>query len=112
MQTNAVLIVQKTSKGDVSGNTACTPPGSTCITSTGGKITVRSTVPGLIAPDCLSCPVCLSYHASIFVKLPWCHVSQPLAPYCPVYAYCIHLPVVLLLALFPPKAEHIPRGQT
>src|SRR5580692_2071163 len=42
MQTNAVIIVQKTSKGDVSGNTACTPPGSTCITSIGGKITVRS----------------------------------------------------------------------
>ena len=46
MQTNTVLIVQKTSKGDVSGNTAYTPPGSTCITSTGGKITVRSTAPG------------------------------------------------------------------
>ena len=42
MQTNTVIIVQKTSKGDVSGNTACTSPGSTCITSTGGKITVRS----------------------------------------------------------------------
>ena len=42
MQTNAVIIVQKTSKGDVSGSTACTSPDSTCITSTGGKITVRS----------------------------------------------------------------------
>ena len=42
MQTNTVIIVQKTSKGDVSGNTACTPVSSTCITSTGGKITVRS----------------------------------------------------------------------
>ena len=42
MQTNTVIIIQKTSKGDVSGNTACIPLGSTCITSTGGKITVRS----------------------------------------------------------------------
>ena len=64
MQTNAVLIVQKTSKGDVSGNTAYTPLGSTCIILTGGKITVRLTVLGLIVPDCLSCPVCHLYHAS------------------------------------------------
>ena len=42
MQTNAVIIVQKTSKGDVSGNTAYTPLGSTCTTSIGGKITVKS----------------------------------------------------------------------
>ena len=42
MQTNTVIIVQKTSKGDVSGNTAYTPLGSTYIISTGGKITVRS----------------------------------------------------------------------
>ena len=42
MQTNAVLIVQKTSKGDISGNTVYTPLGSTYITLMGGKITVRS----------------------------------------------------------------------
>ena len=42
MQINTVFIVQKTSKGDVSGNTAYTPLGSTCITLIGGKITVRS----------------------------------------------------------------------
>ena len=42
MQTNTVIIVQKTSKGDVSGNTAYTPLSSTYIISTGGKITVRS----------------------------------------------------------------------
>ena len=42
MQTNTVIIVQKTSKGDISGNTAYTPLGSTCITLIGGKITVRS----------------------------------------------------------------------
>ena len=42
MQTNTVIIVQKTSKGDVSGNTAYTPPGSTYIILMGGKITVRS----------------------------------------------------------------------
>ena len=42
MQTNTVIIVQKTSKGDVSGNTAYTPLGSTYITLMGGKITVRS----------------------------------------------------------------------
>ena len=41
MQTNTVIIVQKTSKGDVSGNTACTPLGSTYITLIGEKITVR-----------------------------------------------------------------------
>ena len=42
MQTNTVIILQKTSKGDVSGNTAYTPLNSTCITLMGGKITVRS----------------------------------------------------------------------
>ena len=42
MQTNIVIIVQKTSKGDVSGNTAYTPLSSTCIILMGGKITVRS----------------------------------------------------------------------
>ena len=42
MQTNTVIIVQKTSKGDISGNTMYTPLGSTYITSIGGKITVRS----------------------------------------------------------------------
>ena len=62
MQINTVLIVQKTSKGDVSGSTACTPLGSTCIILTGGKITIRLTVPGLITPNCLSCPVCLLNH--------------------------------------------------
>ena len=41
MQTNTVLIVQKTSKGDMSGNTAYTPLSSTCIILIGGKITVR-----------------------------------------------------------------------
>ena len=42
MQTNTVIIVQKTSKGDVSGNTVYTPLGSTYIILTGGKITIRS----------------------------------------------------------------------
>ena len=42
MQTNTVIIVQKTSKGDISGNIAYTPLGSTYIILTGGKITVRS----------------------------------------------------------------------
>ena len=37
-----MIIIQKTSKGDISGNTAYTPLGSTCITLTGGKITVKS----------------------------------------------------------------------
>ena len=41
MQTNTVIIVQKTSKGGMSGNTAYTPLGSTYITLMGGKITVR-----------------------------------------------------------------------
>ena len=64
MQTNTVFIVQKTSKGDVSGKTVYTPLGSTCITLTGGKITVRSTALGLIVPNCLSYPVYHLYHAS------------------------------------------------
>ena len=38
---NTVIIVQKTSKGDISGNTAYTPLGSTYIILIGGKITVR-----------------------------------------------------------------------
>ena len=42
MQTNTVIIVQKTSKGDMSGNTAYTPLDSTYITLTGGKITIKS----------------------------------------------------------------------
>ena len=42
MQINAVIIVQKTSKGDISGNTACTPLGSTYTILTGGKITIKS----------------------------------------------------------------------
>ena len=37
-----MIIVQKTSKGDISGNTVYTPLGSTYITLIGGKITVRS----------------------------------------------------------------------
>ena len=41
MQINTVIIVQKTSKGDVSGNIAYTPLGSTCIILMGGKITVK-----------------------------------------------------------------------
>ena len=40
------------------------------------------------------------------IVLSWCHVSQPLAPYCPVYAHYIRLLVVLLLALFPLRAEY------
>ena len=58
-----MLIVQKTSKGDVSGNTAYTPLGSTCIILMGGKITVKSTALGLIVPDYLSCPIYYLYHA-------------------------------------------------
>ena len=59
MQTNAVLIVQKPSKGDMSGNTAYTPLGSTYIILMGGKITVRLTALGLIIPDYLFYPI---YH--------------------------------------------------
>ena len=65
MQTNAVLIIQKTSKGDMSGNTAYTPLGNTYITLIEGKITVKSTVLGLIVPNCLSYPIYYLYHASI-----------------------------------------------
>ena len=64
MQINAVFIVQKTSKGDVSGNTAYTPLGSTCIILMGGKITIRLTVPGFIVPDYLFYPIYYLYHAS------------------------------------------------
>ena len=61
---NTILIVQKASKGDMSGNTVYTPLGSTCITSMGGKIAVKSTAPGLIVPNYLSYPVYYLYHAS------------------------------------------------
>ena len=64
MQTNAVLIVQKTSKGDISGNTAYTPLGSTCIILIEGKITIKLTVLGLIVPNYLSCPIYYLYHTS------------------------------------------------
>ena len=64
MQTNAVFIIQKTSKGDMSGNTVYTPLGNICITLIGGKITVKSTVLGLIVPDYLFCPIYHLYHAS------------------------------------------------
>ena len=63
MQTNAVLIVQKTSKGDISGNTVYTPLGSTCIILIGGKITVKLTVLGLIVPNYLFYPIYYLYYA-------------------------------------------------
>ena len=81
-------------------------------TSTGGKIPLglRSETP---VRECL-----IAYLALFAIRtiLPcvcsfrrivlWCRVSQPLAPYCPVYAHCIRLLVVLLLALFPLRAEY------
>ena len=60
-----MFIIQKTSKGDVSGNTVYTPLGNTCIILIGGKITVKSTVPGPIVPNYLFCPICYLYHAFI-----------------------------------------------
>ena len=59
-----MLIVQKTSKGDISGNTAYTLLGSTYITLTEGKITVKLTALGPIVPDYLSCPIYYLYHTS------------------------------------------------
>ena len=38
---DTVIIIQKTSKGDISGNTAYTPLGSTYTILTGGKITIK-----------------------------------------------------------------------
>ena len=64
MQTNTVLIIQKTSKGDISGNTVYTPLGSTYITLIGEKITIRLTTSGLIVPNYLFCPIYYLYHAS------------------------------------------------
>ena len=54
MQTSTVIIVQKTSKGDVSGNTAYILLGSTCIILTGGKITVRSLLGNQFSEDSVS----------------------------------------------------------
>ena len=75
MQTNTVIIVQKTSKGDVSGNTACTPLGSTYITSTGGKITVRSPLGNQSPEDLVSwMPIlpCLPFVPCFhLIVLPW-----------------------------------------
>ena len=51
---NTMIIVQKTSKGDISGNTAYTPLGSTCIILTGGKITVRSPLGNQFPEDLVS----------------------------------------------------------
>ena len=48
MQINTMIIVQKTSKGDISGNTAYTPLGSTYIILIGGKITVKSPLGDLV----------------------------------------------------------------
>ena len=64
MQTNAVIIIQKTSKRDISGNTVYTPLDSTYIILMGGKITVKLTVLGLIVPNYLSCPICHLYYTS------------------------------------------------
>ena len=64
MQTNTMLIIQKTSKGDISGNTVYTPLDSTYIILMGGKITVKLTVLGLIVPNYLSCPIYYLYYAS------------------------------------------------
>ena len=60
-----MLIIQKTSKGDISGNTAYTPLGSTYIILIGEKITIKLTVLGLIVPNYLFCPIYHLYHTSI-----------------------------------------------
>ena len=102
MQTNAVIIVQKTSKGDVSGNTTYTPPGSTCTTSTGGKIPLgrRSETP--VRPV-RECPIAYLALIAIRTMLPFiyrllwnCLICLPLLPFkCPVYMYIsIVLPLV------------------
>src|SRR5580692_1197507 len=116
MQTNTVIIVQKTSKGDVSGNTACTPPGSTCITSTGGKITVRSPL-GNQSPKprlgLLNAYLALSAIHTMLpfnCKLPWdCRKVLYACP-CPFLLPCMYtMPAVLLLPPYsPPLVSLIP----
>jgi len=61
--------VQKTSKGDVKGNTACTPLGNTYTTSTGGKIPLGccSKTPVKKCPNYLFCPIYHLYYAFIFL---------------------------------------------
>ena len=86
---------------------------SICTTLMGGKIPLglRSETPVrecLIAylalfAICTMLPCVCSFRK---IVLSCCRVSQPLAPYCPVYAHCIRLLVVLLLALFPLRAEY------
>ena len=115
MQTNTVIIVQKTSKGDVSGNTAYTPPGSTCITSTGGKIPLdrRSKTPIWPIQEYL-----IAYLALITIytilpfnyKLLWdCHKVLYACPYSFLLPCMYTTPTVLLLPPYsPPSVSLIP----
>ena len=116
MQTNTVIIIQKTSKGDISGNTAYTPLGSTCITSMGGKITVRSPLGDQSPEPRLGL---LNAYLALFAirtmlpfncKLPWdCHKVLYACP-CSFLLPCIYTtPVVLLLLPYsPPSVSLIP----
>ena len=116
MQTNTVIIVQKTSKGDMSGNTAYTPLGSTCITLTGGKITVRSPLGHQFPEPRLGL---LNAYLALFTirtmlpfncKLPWdCHKVLYVCP-CSFLLPCMYTtPAVLLpLPYLPPLVSLIP----
>ena len=116
MQTNTVIIVQKTSKGDMSGNTAYTPLGSTCITSIGGKITIRSPLGHQFLELRLGF---LNTYLALFAictmlpfnyKLPWdCHKVLYACP-CSFLLPCMYItPAVLLLPPYlPPSVSLIP----
>ena len=80
----------------MSGNTVCTPLGSTCTASTGGKSTVghRSETLGLqIAYLALSAARTM---LPFKLRIPKIDVVLPLLPFeCPM---CVYTPAVLLLA--------------
>ena len=110
MQTNAVIIIQKTSKGDVSSNTVYTPLGSTCITLMGGKITIRLLLENQSPEPRLSL---LNAYLALFTirtmlpfncKLPWdCHKVLYTCP-CSFLLPCMYTtPAVLLLPPYHPQ---------
>ena len=109
-------LTQKTSKRDVSGNIAYTPLGSTCIISTGGKITVRSLL-GNQSPEprlgLLNAYLALSTIRTMLpfnCKLLWNCCKVLYACPCSFLLPCIYtMPIVLLLLPYlPPLVSLIP----
>ena len=114
-----MIIVQKTSKGDISSNTVYTPLGSTCITLTGGEITIRSPLRNQSFKPRLGLLNAYLALFTIYTILPFNYIAVGLLWDCykVLYAcpcsfllpYIYITPVVLLLSPYlPPLVSLIP----